>query len=68
MTLINRLTPDERALIADIALLKEAAEAARNLEKTDCTRVRNVIFDRLEHLLFELEASCEHASSASAQP
>jgi hypothetical protein len=68
MTSPSRLSPDERALIADIALLNEAAESARNLEKKDASRVRNVIFERLERLLFELETSCGHANSVSAQP
>jgi hypothetical protein len=33
MTSTSRLSHDERALISDIALLKEAAESARNIKQ-----------------------------------
>lgn len=53
---VHLLGAEEKALIGDIQLLSQAAEAATHMEIEEARRIRRCLFERMRMHLLDLEA------------
>lgn len=51
----NQLSTEEKGMIADICLIKDAAEAAKNLHPDVAHQLRNNLFHRMSLIFADLE-------------